>query len=507
MSDPRRSSLSKTTQVPDSEEAPGRTTPELLAFVIAWCGHERSRIGEVAIAPAAGTAAVLGRGDEESPKEPRLKFFQQRPGGFEKRPPLSSPGMSRRQLLLERAGSELRIERVGRCRLEVNGQRCENATVRPGDVVHLRRELLLYCVRRPALMPVMRLFPADRIGPFGAPDALGVIGESPVVWRLREQIAFAAKANTHVLLLGESGTGKELAARAVHALSTRSGRAFVARNAATLPAGLMDAELFGNARNYPNPGMPERAGLIGEADGGTLFLDEIGELPSELQAHLLRVLDADGDYQRLGDATPRRSRFLLVAATNRDPSSLKHDFAARLTAQVSLPSLDARREDIPLLVEHLLLRAKQRSPEIVDRFLFLDNGRPRARVSPFLVDYLLRRPYTTNIREIDALLWRAMSESFEDTVELPLALADSGRESNPPSQPTSREEVMQLAEKLAEKLAGPPKPEPTADAIRAALAENAGSVAAAARALGLSSRYALYRLMKKHGIEGAEGDG
>src|SRR5688572_2736044 len=88
MSDPRRSSLSKTTQVPDSEEAPGRTTPELNAFVIAWSMHEPHRIGEVAIMPAQGTTAVLGRGDDESPKEGRLKFFQQRPTGFERRPPL-----------------------------------------------------------------------------------------------------------------------------------------------------------------------------------------------------------------------------------------------------------------------------------------------------------------------------------------------------------------------------------------------------------------------------------
>ena len=140
------------------------------------------------------------------------------------------------------------------------------------------------------------------------------------------------------LLLGESGTGKELAARAVHQLSQRGRQQFVARNAATLPAGLIDAELFGNAKNYPNPGMPERRGLIGEADGGSLFLDEIGELPVELQAHLLRVLDGDGEYQRLGEGVARRSNFRLIAATNRDPSTLKHDLAARFTARIELPT-------------------------------------------------------------------------------------------------------------------------------------------------------------------------
>lgn len=85
----------------------------------------------------------------------------------------------------------------------------------------------------------------------------------------------------HVLVRGESGTGKELVARGLHRRSTRASRALVARNAATLPATLVDAELFGNARNYPNPGMAERPGLVGEADGGSLFLDEFAELPVE----------------------------------------------------------------------------------------------------------------------------------------------------------------------------------------------------------------------------------
>lgn len=90
----------------------------------------------------------------------------------------------------------------------------------------------------------------------------------------------------------------------------------MARNAATLPEGLLDAELFGNIKNYPNPGTPERAGLVGEADGSTLFLDEIGEISQVAQAHLLRVLD-DGEYHRLGEAKARKSHLRLISATNR----------------------------------------------------------------------------------------------------------------------------------------------------------------------------------------------
>src|SRR5262249_39430583 len=158
---------------------------------------------------------------------------------------------------------------------------------------------------RPARLPAP---PEAGAHPFGEPDADGLVGESPAMWALRGAIAAAARRDLHALVLGPSGTGKELVARAIHARSARSGRPLVARNAATIPESLMDAELFGNVRSYPNPGTPERAGLIGQAHRSTLFLDEIAELPVSLQAHLLRVLD-EGDYQRLGEATARKSDF------------------------------------------------------------------------------------------------------------------------------------------------------------------------------------------------------
>src|SRR6185369_7117992 len=123
----------------------------------------------------------------------------------------------------------------------------------------------------------------------------------------------------------------------------------------------VDAELFGNVKNYPNPGTPEREGLIGEADGSTLFLDEIGELPVHMQAHLLRVLDRGGEYQRLGDSRAQRADLRVVAATNRPLDALKHDFLARLTLRLEIPSLDERRDDIPLLARHLLRRAAETS--------------------------------------------------------------------------------------------------------------------------------------------------
>jgi transcriptional regulator with PAS, ATPase and Fis domain len=448
------------------------------ALVIAWCLDEPHRVGEVALF-AERAEHALGRGDGDGEK--RVRFFRQRPGRLQRTESLSGLALSRRQLTVRRANSGLDVARVGRCALLVNGAVVDKATVSAGDTIYLRGQLLLHCTQRLTSLPRTSYFEEDEFPPFGEPDHFGLLGESTAVWQLRERLAFVAAAGKHVLLHGESGAGKELAARAVHGLSPRAAKPFVARNAATLPAGLIDAELFGNAKNYPNPGMAERAGLIGEAHGGTLFLDEIAELPEEQQAHLLRVLDADGEYQRLGDSTVRRSAFTLVGATNRDLGTLKHDVLARLALRVELPNLDARREDIPLLVRHLLILAAKKSPRIAERFVVTgQDGRAGPRADPALLEHLLSRNYDTNVRELDAVLWRAIAGSSGDTV---LLTDELRRESRPP-----------------------PRSEPTADELRSALRTAKGSVTAAAQALGLS-RFALYRLLKKHQIATEEPEG
>lgn len=156
--------------------------------------------------------------------------------------------------------------------------------------------------------------------------------------------------------------------------------------------------------SYPNPGMAERPGLIGSADGGTLFLDEIGELPQSLQANLLRVLDEGGEYHNLGGTTTKRANFRLLGATNRAPETLKHDLAARLVLRLAVPDIDERREDIPLFVRHLLQRALTKSPEAVARFFTPTNGSSEPNIRANLIDNLMKYSYTTNIRELDALL-------------------------------------------------------------------------------------------------------
>jgi two-component system nitrogen regulation response regulator GlnG/two-component system response regulator HydG len=316
---------------------------------------------------------------------------------------------------------------------------------------------------------------------FGGADAHGIVGESPTVWRMRDQLALGAQSPHHVLVTGASGSGKELAARAIHGLSAVWKRPIVARNAATFPEGLVDAELFGTAKNYPHAGSPERPGLIAEADGSTLFLDEIGELPAALQAHLLRVLDQGGEYQRLGESKTRQAKLRVIAATNRDLTTLKHDLAARFAARVEVPALSERREDIPLLVRHVLARLVRESPELRARFFDeRDDGEPVARMDPQLIEALLRHDYTHHLRELEKLLWRAVSTSRDTFVGLTPEVSAELR--LPPASATSGEDA-------------------SAEEIRAALAATSGNVTRTAEKLGLKNRYALYRLLKRHGIE------
>ncbi|WP_437588825.1 sigma 54-interacting transcriptional regulator [Sorangium sp. So ce1000] len=474
--------------------APERSQGDTTALMIAWAASEPHRIGELAFFESEGGAQILGRGGpRDGSGVERTVFVRQRPGCVERTADLTGPGLSREQLRIRPEGSRLRIERIGKCAMEVRGERVDRCVVEPGDTLLLKGQLLLFCTRRPRkLAPLTSAKLADA-PVFGAPDSHGIVGECPAVWRLRDRIAWMATADEHTLLLGGSGSGKELAARAVHALSARARGPFIARNAATIPASLIDAELFGNVKGYPNPGMPERPGLIGAANGGTLFLDEIGELPEGLQANLLRVLDEGGEYHCLGAAAAKRSHFRLIGATNRDPAALKHDVGARLVLRLEVPGLDERRDDIPFLARHLLRRAAAKSPDAVRRFLAArGDGDPEPAVGATLIDHLMRRRYATNLRELDALLWRAMSTSQGSEIEWsegsPPVAAPPPAAIDEPDSPAGASEPP------------PDVPDPSAERVRASLEEHRGNVTRAAQSLGLSSRYVLYRLMRKYGL-------
>jgi two-component system nitrogen regulation response regulator GlnG/two-component system response regulator HydG len=457
-----------------------------MGIAIAWSAEEPDRVGEVALVPGGepGPVQILGRGGPDADDNAaRLAFARMRGSRVEPRPPLENPRLSRAQLRIRVIGDgALELENVGRLGLEQGGVETTRAIVRPGDMFQLGRQLLFVVVRRsvPQRVPEGACRPRDF--PFGAADADGMVGESAAVWALRERIAFVGPRRGHVLIVGPSGTGKELVARAVHAASPRAGRDLVARNAPTIPEGIVDAELFGNARNYPNVGAPERSGLVGEADGTSLFLDEFGELPVSIQAHLLRVLDS-GEYQRLGETRMRTSDLRLIAATNRPTSALKDDLLARLAFRIEVPGLDARKEDVPLLARHLVKRILAGDPALARRF-----PAPLALSAGFVRD-LLAVTYTTNARELEAVLWRALERHpGGDVLEPAPDWRAPSRDRN--ADPVYGSDGRPGADEGF-----------TAEAIQRCLDAHNGVLEDTWRELGLSSRHALARLVRKLGVE------
>ncbi len=431
--------------------------------MIAWSVRDPHRVGEVALFEGLGPW-VLGRAANDLAQ---VAFVRQRPHASVITGALAGDSLSRRQVEVERTTTGLALKNIGQARMRVNGSDTNSEVVHDGDVIELVGHYVFLAVTRPVTLGDQFDWPSY---PFGEPDALGLVGESPAAWKLRADLAFGARAAAHVLVHGASGTGKEVCAAALHALSPRARRAFVARNAATFPPGLVDAELFGNAKNYPNAGMPEREGLVGAADGGTLFLDEIGEVPIEVQAHLLRLLDGGGEYHRLGETQTRRANVRLVCATNRNVQALKHDLLARLKVHIAAPPLEARREDIPLLVRHLVLLGAKTNPAAA---AFVRDGAHEVDVAASLITALLRERYPTNVRELEQRLLRAMRSCASPPLRF---------EERAVVRPANDDTELGEAE------------------LRATLEQHRWNVSRAADALGIS-RHALTRLMRKYGLQ------
>lgn len=189
-----------------------------------------------------------------------------------------------------------------------------------------------------------------------------IIGKSAPMQAVYDLILRAAASDASVIVSGESGSGKELVARAIHQLSDRRAKEFVAVNCGAIPRGLMEREFFGHLKGAFSGANSDRGGLLDSADGGTLFLDEIGEISQEIQVKLLRVLDGLG-YTPLGGIKLKKSDFRVIAATNRDlvklvkAGSIREDFFYRIRIlPIRLPPLRQRKEDIPLLIDHFLAK-------------------------------------------------------------------------------------------------------------------------------------------------------
>ena len=193
-----------------------------------------------------------------------------------------------------------------------------------------------------------------------------IIGQSAALRSVLKQARVVATTDSTVLLLGETGTGKELVARSIHSLSTRKDKNFIKLNCAAVPSGLLESELFGHEKGAFTGAITQKAGRLELADKGTLFLDEIGELPSELQPKLLRVLQ-DREFERLGGVRTVKVDVRIISATNRDlqkdvvEKKFREDLFYRLNVfPIELPPLRERRSDIPMLVHHFMRKHAQR---------------------------------------------------------------------------------------------------------------------------------------------------
>jgi formate hydrogenlyase transcriptional activator len=240
-----------------------------------------------------------------------------------------------------------------------------------------------------------------------------VVGESPALQRVLNEINTVAATDTTVLLLGETGTGKELLARALHAASDRSRRALVTVNCTTSPAGLLESEWFGHEKGAFTGAMSQKVGRFELAHQGTLFLDEIGDVPLDLQSKLLRVLQ-EHEIERLGSTRTIRVDFRLIAATNRNLEEMvsKREFRSDLYYRlnvfpVRIPPLRDRPEDIPPLVRYYVQRFTKRL------------RRPIESVSRETMDLLCRWPWPGNVRELQNVIERAVILSRGPVLTVP----------------------------------------------------------------------------------------
>jgi two-component system response regulator HydG len=317
----------------------------------------------------------------------------------------------------------------------------------------------------------------------------GVIGNSPAMHKVIEQLRNLAATDTTVLILGESGTGKELVARALHHNSPRKNKPFVPLNISALPESILESELFGHEQGAFTGAATKRIGRIEHANGGTLFLDEVGEMPMETQVRLLRVLE-DRKITRLGSNEEKAINVRLVAATNADLKAMvdagtfRRDLYYRLSVvSITLPPLRERRGDIPLLVDHFLKEFQQRQGRTVEGV----SGRARQALTAY--------DWPGNIRQLRNVIEGMLAldtDGVLDVDDLPTEIAPVG---------TDASAIGPVATAGADGLVGRRLEEVEAFYIARALELTEGKREEAAKLLGIGER-TLYRKLKEYGLRG-----
>jgi DNA-binding NtrC family response regulator len=303
-----------------------------------------------------------------------------------------------------------------------------------------------------------------------------IIAESQAMKAVLKLVERIGPADANILITGENGAGKGVIARAVHMTSARAAKPLVSLNAGALAEGVFESELFGHVRGAFTDAKADRVGRFELADGGTLFLDEISNVPLNLQAKLLRVLET-GEFERVGSSKTLKVDVRVLSATNADLNAevaqgrFRQDLLFRLnTVEIHLPPLRDRRDDIPALAEHFLRQHSERY------------RRGQMSFTPQALDALREHSWPGNVRELDHVVERALLMSSSNVV----TAFDLALESTPDARLSLRLEEMSLEE--AERLL-----------ITKALARFEGNANRAAEALGLS-RSALYRRLQKYGL-------
>lgn len=307
-------------------------------------------------------------------------------------------------------------------------------------------------------------------------DRSFIIGRSPALMNVLDTIERIAATDAPVLIMGENGTGKELIAEAIHRNSRRKGRNMVKVNLGGIASSLFESEMFGHRKGAFTGAVADREGRFAMADGGTIFLDEIGELDLNCQVKLLRVLQ-EHTYEMLGDSRQRHTDVRVVCATNANlpamvaEKTFREDLFYRINLiTVTLPPLRERREDIPLLVDHIV------------RQHCAQNERLLPEITSQAMEFLSSLPYPGNIRELKNFVERTLlvnsgdrlgEREFRGQYDGPLPQAENSRRSN-----------LELRER---------------EAVEQAIAHSGGNLTRAAALLGIT-RQSLYRRMEKYGI-------
>ena len=303
----------------------------------------------------------------------------------------------------------------------------------------------------------------------------GIVGQSEAIKNIFNMIEKIAPFDTNVLVIGASGTGKELVAKAIHIRSGRAAKQFIAINCASLPAELLESELFGYIKGAFTGAYTSKRGLIDEANGGTLFLDEIGEMPMSLQARLLRFLE-DKKIRPIGGTKEIEVDVRLIAASNRnlrDHSNFREDLYYRLsTFEIRTPSLDERKEDIPLLVEHFVKTLSRKFQKNIKE------------IDPAFISYMMNQTFVGNVREL------------KNMIERGIILSEDGRLTHGPVQITANHnlaipEIPENGLSLNEYISYIEN-----ELLHKALLKTNGVKTKAAELLGLSFREFRYKLSK-----------